>query len=96
MRVLKAQRCVKRFRALCGFTSPRGKAMRLPLLYMGKLSHTCRMMLQASKPPRKDSNPKLPLSLPVWPELCPFPAAAIPKAFMARLLCTQRHKHRPT
>lgn len=39
MRVLKAQRCVKRFRALCGFTSPRGKAMRLSLLCMGKLSH---------------------------------------------------------
>lgn len=38
--VLKAEGFAKRFRALNGFTSPRGRAIRLSLLWMGKLSHT--------------------------------------------------------
>lgn len=37
--VLKAERFAKRFRALNGFISPRGRAIRLSLLWMGKLSH---------------------------------------------------------
>lgn len=40
VRVLKAERFAKPFRALNGFTSPRGGgAIRLSLLWMGKLSH---------------------------------------------------------
>lgn len=39
VRLLKAELFTKRFRALNGFTSPRGRAVRLSLLWMGKLSH---------------------------------------------------------
>lgn len=36
------------------------------------------------------------LPLPVWPELCPSTTLpAIPDAFIARLLCTLRHRRHP-
>lgn len=73
--------------------------MRLSLLWMEKLSHTCPATLASKLSETRFESEALPLSLPVWPELCPPPPprpAAISKAFMARLLCTLRHKHRPT
>lgn len=50
MRVLKAPRCAKRFRTLSGSVSPRGRAIRLFLLWIGKLSHPCHSMIASKRP----------------------------------------------
>lgn len=50
MRVLKAPRCAKRFRTLSGFMSPRRRAIKLFLLWIGKLSHPCHSMLASKRP----------------------------------------------